>query len=177
MPPAPLGLDIMVQEWPRCHLDYTYWWHHAGVWFSDLTSHYRRFPSERTFFLRHRGPSFNVSPLGLTPGGHQLIDSSLLTEVIETMLTAWAIHPSMRKLYALEWRIFWLWCKQCHQDPVYCSIGTVLKFLQEHLSEELVPSTLKVAATASSHAPWGIHWELSFGLSLLAWCQMTEVFL
>ncbi|KAK2866765.1 hypothetical protein Q7C36_002821, partial [Tachysurus vachellii] len=73
--------------------------------------------------------------------------------VTETLLNARA--PSTRRLYALKWRLFRLWCDEHSQDPVHCPVGTVLEFLQSCFSRGLSPSTLKVyvAAVAANHEP------------------------
>lgn len=59
--------------------------------------------------------------MGLAPEGYQLIDSDLSTEVIDAILNARA--PSTRKLYALKWCLFALWCEQHHLNPVDCPLG------------------------------------------------------
>ena len=94
-----------------------------------------------------------MEALGLAPEGDQLLDAGLSTEVTETLLNARA--PSTRKLYALKWRLFRLWCDEHSQDPVHCPVGTVLEFLQSCFSRGLSPSTLKVyvAAVAANHEP------------------------
>ncbi|KAI2668460.1 ORF V: Enzymatic polyprotein [Labeo rohita] len=144
---APLGLDAMVQTWPRLRL-YAfpmiallpgvlervrwdgvrlllvapYW--PARAWFSDLIS---------------------------------LLDGSPweIVEVVETILQSRA--PSMRKLYALKWKLFTSWCGHHQQDPVNCPVGTVLEFLQDRFSTGLAHSTLRVyvAAISAYHAPLG----------------------
>ncbi len=65
--------------------------------------------------------------------------------------------PSMRKLYALKWRLFTSWCGDHQLDPVNCPIGTVLEFLQASLSAGLTLSTIKVyvVAIVAYHAPLG----------------------
>ncbi len=87
------------------------------------------------------------------PEGAQLIASGLSTEVIETILQSRA--PSMRRLYALKWRLFTSWCGDRQLDPVNCPIGTVLEFMQARFSVGLTHSTLKVyvAAIVAYHAP------------------------
>ncbi len=63
----------------------------------------------------------------------------------------------MRKLYALNWRLFTSWCGDSQLEPVNCPIGTVLEFLQASFSAGLTHSTLKVyvVAIAAYHAPLG----------------------
>ncbi len=91
-----------------------------------------------------------METVGLAFEGAQLIDSGLSTEVVETILHSRA--PSTRKLYALKWRVFTLWCSDHQLDPVNCPVGTVLEFLQERFAAELAPSTLKVyVATISAY--------------------------
>ncbi len=83
------------------------------------------------------------------------IASGLSTEVVETILQSRA--PSMRKLYALKWKLFTSWCRDHQLDPVNCPVGTVLEFLQARLSAGLTHSTLKVyvAAISAYHASLG----------------------
>ncbi|XP_067273076.1 uncharacterized protein [Pseudorasbora parva] len=57
-----------------------------------------------------------------------LREEDLSAEVIETILDSRA--PSTRKLYALKWRLFSVWCRERQLDPVNCPVGTVLEFLQ-----------------------------------------------
>ncbi|KAL0195735.1 hypothetical protein M9458_009307, partial [Cirrhinus mrigala] len=65
--------------------------------------------------------------------------------------------PSMRKLYALKWKLFTSWCGHHQQDPLNCPVGTVLEYLQDRLSAGLADSTLRVyvAAISAYHAPLG----------------------
>ncbi|KAI2652610.1 Gag-Pol polyprotein [Labeo rohita] len=136
--PAPLGLDAMVQTWPRLRL-YAfplitllpgvlervcwdgdrlllvaqYW--PARAWFSDLipssTALPGRFPSGGISSRKREAPSFT---LARSCGNHQ-------------------------------------------QDPVNCPVGTVLEFLQDRFSAGLAHSTLKVyvAAIAVYHTLLG----------------------
>ncbi|KAK3542013.1 hypothetical protein QTP86_010323, partial [Hemibagrus guttatus] len=96
-------------------------------------------------------PPRDVEALGLAPEGDQFLEAGLSSEVVETLLNAKA--PTTRKLYALKWRLFSLWCAQHEQDPVYCLVGTVLGFLQSRISRGLFRSTLKVyvASIAANH--------------------------
>ncbi len=93
-----------------------------------------------------------VVAVGVAPEGAQLIASGPSTEVFETILQSRA--PSMRKLYALKWKLFTSWCGDCQLDPVN-QVGTVLEFLQARFSAGLTHSTLKVyvVAIAAYHAP------------------------
>ncbi len=90
-----------------------------------------------------------------TVGLAHLIDSGLSTEVVETILHSRA--PSMRKLYALKWKVFTSWCSDHQLDPVNCPVSTVLEFLQDRFSAGLAQSTLKVYVVAVSayHFPFG----------------------
>ncbi len=100
-------------------------------------------------------PARVMETLGVAPEGAQLIASGLSTEVIKTILQSRA--PSMRKLYALKWRLFTSWCGNRQLDPVHCPAGTVLEFLQAQLSTGLAHSTLKVyvGAISAYHASLG----------------------
>ncbi|KAI2645044.1 ORF V: Enzymatic polyprotein [Labeo rohita] len=142
--PAPLGLDAMVQTWPRLRL-------YAFPLIALLPRVLER--------VRRDGVSCQEgSPL--TGGGHCVPPSpgavetlGVAPEVVETILQSRA--PSTRKLYALKWKLFTSWCRRHQQDPVNCPVGTVLEFLQDRLSAGLSHSTLKVymAAIAAYHAP------------------------
>ncbi len=96
-----------------------------------------------------------MEAVGVASEGAQLIASGLSTEVVETILQS--RDPSMRKLYALKWRLFTSWCRERQLNPVNCPIGTVLEFLQARLSAGLTHSTLKVyvAAISAYHASLG----------------------
>ncbi len=75
-------------------------------------------------------------------------DDTDVAEVVETILHSRA--PSMRKLYALKWKVFTSWCSDHQVDPVNCPVGTVLEFLQDRFTAGLAPSTLKVYVAAIS---------------------------
>ncbi|KAL0148975.1 hypothetical protein M9458_055779, partial [Cirrhinus mrigala] len=79
--PAPLGLDAMVQTWPRLR-------QYAFPLIALLPGVLERV---RHFFPRR---SFGTSGLS--------------TEVVKTILQSRA--PSTRKLYALKWKLFTSWC-------------------------------------------------------------------
>ncbi|KAL0192166.1 hypothetical protein M9458_010462, partial [Cirrhinus mrigala] len=83
---------------------------------------------------------------GVASEGAHFIASGLSTEVVETILHFRAL--SMRKLYALKWRLFTSWCGHRQQDPVNCPVGTVLEFLQDRFSAGLAHSILKVYVVA-----------------------------
>ncbi len=151
--PAPLGLDAMVQTWPRFRLhafsqslcSRESWREFARTGFyyfslprragQSMVTRYN-IPSRRASSgaPRREGPSvpskgLEISPptrtvetVGLASQGAQLIDSGPSTEVFETILHSRA--PSMRKLYALKWRVFTSWCSDHQLDPVNCPVGT-----------------------------------------------------
>ncbi len=127
--PAPVGLDAMVQTWPRLRL-YAFppiallpgvlervrrdgvrlllvapFWP-GRVWFSDLISLLDGSPWEipvRRDLLSQAGvftPARRCGSLGVAPEGAQLVASGLSTEVVGTVLQSRA--PSARKLYALK---------------------------------------------------------------------------
>ncbi len=183
--PAPLGLDAMVQTWPRLRL-YALYRSAPGssresapgrgpavasspvlagpsmVLGPDFSP--RRLPmgdsSQERSPLTSGGHDLSPPPgvmeaVGVAPEGARLIASGLSTEVVETILQSRA--PSTRKLYGLKWRLFTSWCGDHQLDPVNCPIGTVLEFLQARFSAGLSHSTLRVyvAAIASYHAPMG----------------------
>ncbi|KAI2647902.1 Transposon Ty3-G Gag-Pol polyprotein [Labeo rohita] len=171
--PAPLGLDAMVQTWPRLRL-YAfppiallpgvlervrrdrvslllvapYW--PGRVWFSDLISLLDGSPWEIPV-RRDLLSQADFSPLTVFHPHPELWK----LWVVETILQSRA--PSTRKLYALKWKLFTSWCGRHQQDPVNCPVGSVLEFLQDRLSAGLSHSTLKVyvAAIAAYHAPLG----------------------
>ncbi len=176
--PAPLGLDAMTQMWPRLRLYAfppiallpgvlervrrdrvsllliaPRW--PGRVWFPNLLSlldgpplelPVREGPSVPSGGLDISPPSRTMETVGLASEGAQLIDSGLSTEVVETILHSRA--PSMRKLYALKWKVFTSWCSDHQLDPVNCPVGTVLEFLQDRFTAGLAPSTLKVYVAA-----------------------------
>ncbi len=55
---------------------------------------------------------------------------------------------STRKLYSSKWRVFESWCLANAVDPVYCPVGSVLKFLQHKFSAEEAPTSLRVYVMA-----------------------------
>ncbi len=89
-----------------------------------------------------------VETVSLASEGAQLIDSGLSTEVVEIILHSRS--PSMRKLYALKWKVFTSWCSDNMLDPVNFPVSTVLEFLQDRFTAGLAPSTLKVYVAAIS---------------------------
>ncbi len=93
------------------------------------------------------------------------IASGLSTEVVETILQSRA-HAT-RKSYAAKWQLFTSRCNSHQLNPVECSIGLVLEFLQDRFASGLSASTLNVymAAIAAHHSPVG---EQSLGKHPLA---------
>ncbi|KAL0194818.1 hypothetical protein M9458_008390, partial [Cirrhinus mrigala] len=171
---APLGLDAMVQTWPRLRL-YAF---PPIALLPGVPGRVRRdgvvvlgpdFSPRRLSLGDSRqerspltGRGFHSSPpagaveaVGMASEGAHLLASGLSTEVVETILQSRA--PSARKLYALKWKLFTSWCGRHQQEPVNCPVGSVLEFLQDRLSAGLTHSTLKVyvAAIAAYHAPLG----------------------
>ncbi len=146
------------------------------VWFPDIISLLDGLPLEPrpsggTFCpkqgARYFTPNQNFVNCGHGLWGAQLIDSSLSTDVVETILHSGA--PFTRKLYALKWRVFTSRCSGHQLDPVNCPVGTVLEFLQEQFTAGLAPSTLKVylAAISAYHIHLG---EMSLGKDPLVSC-------
>ncbi|KAL0151580.1 hypothetical protein M9458_053097 [Cirrhinus mrigala] len=175
--PAPLGLDAMVQTWPRRRL-YTFPGESppgrgqftvsspvlAGpsmVLGPDISSRWLSMGDSRQEGSPLTGGGHHPSPppraveaVGVASEGAQLIASGLSTKVVETILQSRA--PSTRILYALKWKLFTSWCGERQQDPANCPVGTVLEFLQARFSTGLSHSTLKVyvAAISAYHAPF-----------------------
>ncbi len=52
--------------------------------------------------------------------------------------------PSTRHLYALKWKLFASWCRQCNLDPVHCPVCSILEFPRVIFLRGLAPATLKV---------------------------------
>ncbi len=158
--PAPLGLDAMVQTWPRLRL-YAF---PPIILLPGVLERVRR-DGVRLLLVAPFWPGrvwYDLSPppgvmeaVGVAPERAQLIASGLSIKVVETILQSRA--PSMRKLYGLKWRLFTSWCGDHQLDPVNCPVGTVLEFLQARFSAGLSHSTLRVyvAAIASYHAHMG----------------------
>ncbi|KAL0151251.1 hypothetical protein M9458_053442 [Cirrhinus mrigala] len=170
--PAPLGLDAMLQTWPRLCL-YAFppialvrqdgislllaapFWP-GRVWFSDLISLLACPPWEIPVGGHDSSPPSGVmEAVGVAPEGAQLIASGLSTEVVETILQSRA--PSTRKLYAWRRNLFVSWCGEHQLDPVHCPVGSVMDFLQARFASGLTYSTLKVyvAAISALHVPLG----------------------
>ncbi|KAM4531977.1 uncharacterized protein V3H82_025840 [Fundulus diaphanus] len=95
-------------------------------------------------------PQPSTSPaVGLAPG--RLTGCS--EPVRHTILSARA--PSTRLQYDNRWRLFSQWCSAHNENPVTCSVPTILEFLQSLLDKGRSPSTLKVyvAAISCHHLP------------------------
>ncbi len=59
--------------------------------------------------------------VGVASEGAHPMASGLSTKVVETIFQSRA--PSMRKRYALKWKLFTSWCRDHHLDPVNCPPG------------------------------------------------------
>ncbi|KAI2655577.1 Transposon Ty3-G Gag-Pol polyprotein [Labeo rohita] len=176
--PAPLGLDAMVQTWPRLRL-YAFPPDRSAPGSSRESAPGRGVPPPSSPILAGPsmvlGPDFSPrrlstgdsrqegSPLtggGLcvppSPGAVETLGvapegAHLLASGLSTEVVETILQsraPSTRKLYALKWRLFTSWCERHQQDPVNCPVGTVLEFLQDRLSAGLSHSTLKVYVAA-----------------------------
>ncbi len=106
-----------------------------------------------------------VEAVGVAPEGAHLIASGLSTKVVETILQPRA--SAMRMSYAAKSQLFTSWCNSRQLNPVECSIGSVLEFLQERFASGLSASTLNVymAAIAAHHSHVG---DQSIGKKQLA---------
>ena len=90
-------------------------------------------------------PQPSTSPaVGMAPG--RLTGCS--DTVRHTILSARA--SSTRLQYANRWRLFSQWCSAHNENPVSCSVPTILEFLQSLLDKGRSPSTLKVYVAAIS---------------------------
>ncbi len=178
--PAPLGLDVMVQTWPR-HRLYAFtpiallpgvlervrrdWvlllliasrWP-GRVWFPDLISLYRRASSGAP---RQEGSSVPSRGLDISPPTRTVETVGLASEgaqLIESGLSNEVVEtilysraPSTRKLYALKWKVYTSWCSDHQLDRVNYPVSAVLEFLQDWFTAGLAPSTLKVYVAAIS---------------------------
>ncbi|GAA6090398.1 uncharacterized protein LOC117958235, partial [Tachysurus ichikawai] len=148
--PAPLGLDAMVQSWPRLRL-------YAFPPIALLPGVLERVRRDGVRLLlegspltggRNPGspPPRAVEAVAVAPEGAQFIAADLSTEVVETLLHSKA--SSTRRSYAPRWQLFTSWCEHHGLEPVNCPIGSVLEFLQEQFAAGLTPSTLKVYVSA-----------------------------
>lgn len=66
-----------------------------------------------------------------------LMCSGLLAEIADTILNSRA--PSLRRLYAFNWKLFAFWCRQQGLDTVHCPVSSILEFLQSHFFGEGSP--------------------------------------
>ncbi len=176
--PAPLGLDAMVQMWPRLRL-YAFP-PNCSAPGSSRESAPGRGPAVASSPVLAGpsmvlGPDFSPRrlPMGdssqerspLTSGGYDLSPppgvmeavgvapegARLIASGLSTEVVETILQsraPSTRKLYGLKWRLFTSWCGDHQLDPVNCPIGTVLEFLQARFSAGLSHSTLRVYVTA-----------------------------
>ncbi len=175
--PAPLGLDAMVQTWPRLRL---YAFPPIALLPGVLESAPGRGPAVASSPVL-AGPSMVLGPdfsprrlsMGdssqerspLTSGGYDLSPppgvmeavgvapegAQLIASGLSTEVVETILQsraPSTRKLYGLKWRLFTSWCGDHQLDPVNCPIGTVLEFLQARFSAGLSHSTLRVYVAA-----------------------------
>lgn len=88
------------------------------------------------------------STVCLAAGGPEPLLSCCADPVRRTILNARA--PSTRLQYENRWRLFSNWCASRDEDPLRCSVPTILDFLQSLLDEGRSPSTLKVYVAAIS---------------------------
>src|SRR4029434_684805 len=97
-------------------------------------------------------PSGAVASQGLAPERCRLLASGLSDAVVATIQSARAM--STRALYTLKCRSFERWCAARQHDPINCTLGVILEFLQQLFDEGKVASTLKVymAAISACHA-------------------------
>ena len=97
----------------------------------------------------------DLAPQSTTPpamclavGGPEPLLSSCADPVRHTIMSARA--PSTRLQYENRWKLFSNWCAGRNEDPVHCSVPTILDFLQSLLDEGRSHSTLKVYVAAIS---------------------------
>lgn len=84
--------------------------------------------------------------MGVAPEWSALLCSDLSAEITDVILNFRA--PSTRCLYALKWKPFSFWCRQCDLDPIHCPVASILEFLQCRFSKGKAPATLKVDVAA-----------------------------
>ncbi len=95
-------------------------------------------------------PGATLETGGLAPEGDPLLDSGLLTEVLETILNARA--PFTRKLYTLKWHLFASWCEQSRFESVHCLVGPALELHQEQPSVGQAPVIKRVCVSQCCRA-------------------------
>ena len=90
--------------------------------------------------------------MGLAAAGPNPLLTECSDDVCNTILNARA--PSTRAQYENRWQLFTAWCSDRAEDPVHCSVPTILEFLQSLLDGGRAPATLRVyvAAISSRHA-------------------------
>lgn len=94
-------------------------------------------------------PESSTSPaVCVAIGRPELQLTELSDPVRQTILSARA--SSTRRQYENRWRLFSRWCSGHDEDPVSCSVPTILNFLQSLLDEGRSPSTIKVYVAAIS---------------------------
>ncbi len=151
-PPAPLGLDAMVQTWPRLRL-YAFppiallpgvlmrvrrdgvrlllvapcW--PGRVWFSDLISLLDSSPWEvpiRRDLLSQAGGAILHPPPGVMENvGVAPEGAQLVASGLPAEVVETILQfraPSTRKVYTLKWKFFTSWCRARQQDPVNCPV-------------------------------------------------------
>lgn len=94
-------------------------------------------------------PESSTSPaVCVAVGRPELQLTELSGSVRQTILSARA--SSTRRQYENRWRLFSRWCSGHDEDPVSCSVPTILNFLQSLLDKGRSPSTIKVYVAAIS---------------------------
>ncbi len=109
----------------------------------------------------------DLEAVGMALPGPLTLISSLPAKVQERTAT--------RKLYSSKWKVFESWCLTYAVDPVNCSVGSVLEFLQEKLAA--ATTTLRVYIVAICHSErsgWNSPGEASDGLCVYAWHPTAE---
>ncbi|KAI2646865.1 ORF V: Enzymatic polyprotein [Labeo rohita] len=176
--PAPLGLDAMVQTWPRLRL-YAFPPDRSAPGSSRESAPGRGVPSSSSPVLA--GPSMVLGPdfsprrlflgdscqerspltgrgLHSSPSAGAVEALGVASEGAHLLASGLSTESSLHEeTVRLEVEGFDFWCGRRQQDPVNCPVGSVLEFLQDRLSAGLTHSTLKVyvAAIAAYHAPLG----------------------
>ncbi len=80
--------------------------------------------------------------MGMAHTGPRAVMDILPVEIQKSIASARA--PATRKLYSSKWGVFESWCLARAIDPVNCSVGPVLEFLQERLTAGVAATTLRV---------------------------------
>lgn len=119
----------------------------AVPWYSVASS--RQKGSAVTVGRSSLAPESSTSPaVCVAVGQSELQLTELSGPVRQTVLSARA--SSTRQQYENRWRLFSRWCSAHDEDPVSCSVPTILNFLQSLLDEGRSPSTIKVYVAAIS---------------------------